>query len=100
MPIGIDFGTTNSALAVASPGGAATLAACSDSEREWTTFRSVLYFDPRGRSLGGRAEAVAGPRAIGRYLEAEQKGRFIQSIKSFLASRSFTETQIYTHVYT
>jgi hypothetical chaperone protein len=99
MPVGIDFGTTNSALAVAS-GGGATLATFTDGERESTTFRSILYFDPHGRALGGRAEAVAGPHAIRRYLEAEQKGRLVQSIKSFLASRSFTETQIYTHTYT
>ncbi len=99
MPIGIDFGTTNSALAVVGENGDATLATYSDGERAWATFRSVLFFDPSGRSLGGRAEAIAGPRAIARYLEAEQKGRFVQSIKSFLASRSFTETQIYTHTY-
>ena len=99
MPVGIDFGTTNSAIAVASPAGA-TLAAFSDGERESATFRSILYFDPRERALGGRAEAVAGPRAVRRYLEAEQKGRLVQSVKSFLASRSFTETQIFTHSYT
>jgi hypothetical chaperone protein len=80
--------------------GGATLASYTDGERETTTFRSVLYFDPEGRSLGARAETYAGPRAIRRYLEAERKGRFVQSVKSFLASRSFTETQIYTHVYT
>ena len=91
--VGIDFGTTNSSLAVASAEGDATLAAFSDGERDWTTFRSVLYFEPEGRAL-------AGPHAIRRHLEAEQKGRLIQSVKSFLASRSFTETQIYTRTYT
>ena len=99
MAVGIDFGTTNSALAVAKDGGA-ELATYSDGEREWTTFRSVLYFDPEGRAIGGRAATYAGPRAIRHYLEAERKGRLVQSVKSFLASRSFTETQIYTHVYT
>jgi hypothetical chaperone protein len=98
--VGIDFGTTNSAVAVAEGGQDARLATYSDGEREWTTFRSVLYFDPEGRPVGGRARAVAGPRAIRRYLEAEEKGRLIQSIKSFLASRSFTETQIFNHTYT
>src|SRR5688572_23442785 len=98
--IGIDFGTTNSALAVATPSGGATLASYSDGDRDWSTFRSIIFFDPVGRQLGGRADAVAGPRAIRRYLEAEQKGRLIQSVKSFLASRSFTETQIFTHTYT
>ena len=100
VAVGIDFGTTNSALAVAKGDEEAVLARYSDGLREWSTFRSVLYFDGTGRSLGGRAEAVAGPAAIARYLAAEQKGRLIQSVKSFLASRSFTETQIFTHSYT
>lgn len=98
--VGIDFGTTNSALAVTTPSGDAQLATFSDGEREWSTFRSILYFDPVGRALGGRARVYAGPRAVRRYLEADVKGRLIQSVKSFLASRSFTETQIYTHTYT
>lgn len=98
--VGIDFGTTNSALAVASPNGEATLASFSDGERRLPTFRSILYFDTEGRPMGVRAESVAGPRAIRRYLAAEHKGRLIQSAKSFLASRTFSETQIYNHTYT
>lgn len=98
--VGIDFGTTNSALAVVDRGaGEARLAVFSDGERETSAFRSVIYFDPEGRSLGGRARAVAGPRAIAGYLDAETKGRLIQSIKSYLPSRLFTGTQIYGHTY-
>jgi hypothetical chaperone protein len=97
--VGIDFGTTNSALAVARGAGESTLATFADGDRETTAFRSILYFDPEGRSLGGRAKAVAGPAAIRRYLESETKGRLIQSIKSYLPSRLFTQTQIYNHTY-
>jgi hypothetical chaperone protein len=97
--IGIDFGTTNSALAVAA-GGRAELARFADGDRTTAAFRSVIFFDPEGRALGGRARAVAGPRAIARYHEAELKGRLIQSVKSYLPSRVFTGTQIFNHTYT
>ena len=43
--IGLDFGTTNSAIALATPAGA-VLATFQDGNRQTTTFRSVLYFDP------------------------------------------------------
>jgi hypothetical chaperone protein len=53
-----------------------------------TTWRSVLYFEPGG-------ELSAGPAAIARYLETEGEGRLVQSIKSHLASDSFSATTIF-----
>ena len=41
------------------------------------------------RDKRGRFEAIPGPRALDRYLEAEGKGRLIQSLKSYVADRSF-----------
>ncbi|MCU1261856.1 MAG: putative heat shock protein YegD [Bryobacterales bacterium] len=56
------------------------------------TFRSVLFFP------GDRRPFAAGPRAIDLYLEehaeGQSSGRLIQSVKSLLASRLFTKTQI------
>jgi hypothetical chaperone protein len=43
---------------------------------------------------------VAGPQAIRSYLRADPKGRFMQSIKSFLASRLFQRTHVFTRPYT
>jgi hypothetical chaperone protein len=48
----------------------------------------VVYFEPRVPGIGG-------PIAIERYLAADEKGRLIQSLKSFLASRLFTGTSVY-----
>jgi hypothetical chaperone protein len=42
--IGLDFGTTNSAIAVAYSDGAHRLARFTESERLTDTFRSILYF--------------------------------------------------------
>ena len=92
--IGLDFGTTNSAIAVADVGKEATLASFGRGRDTTTSFRSILYFPARDRSSTVKAETKAGPDAINSYLEADSKGRLILSIKSYLASRLFTSTQI------
>jgi hypothetical chaperone protein len=83
MYVGIDFGTTNSAIAIATDAGAVQLAPL----RGDPYWRTVLYFEPGGT-------LTAGAPAIARYLETEGEGRLVQSIKSHLASASFTKTQI------
>ena len=94
--IGLDFGTTNSAIAVAQQDKEATLADFGDSN----SFRSILYFPHKDRSSLVKPETKAGPEAISSYLEADTKGRLILSIKSYLASRLFTSTQINGRYYT
>ena len=90
--IGLDFGTTNSALAIAEPDGTVQLSRFKGE----ATFRSVLYFD---ESDNGRLRVVAGPDAIQSYLNAKTTGRLIQSMKSYLASRLFNQTQIMGETY-
>lgn len=88
--VGLDFGTTNSALALADDAGDVTVARFADGRE---TFRSVLHFLCPDRP--GRPPAVeAGPSALARHLDAGGEGRLIQSVKSFLASRAFRETTI------
>lgn len=104
--VGLDFGTTNSAIAVADAGEEATLARFSAGSETTTSFRSILYFPPKERSATVKtettvkAETQAGPEAINSYLEADTKGRLILSVKSYLASRLFTSTQINGRFYT
>jgi hypothetical chaperone protein len=88
--IGLDFGTTNSALAVAKPDGTMRLAQFMGE----ATFRSILYFDEQDDARTNRIRVVAGPEAIQSYLNAKTPGRLIQSMKSYLASRLFIQTQI------
>jgi hypothetical chaperone protein len=90
--LGVDFGTTNSALALATQGGV-QLAQFRLFGRDVDTFRSVLYFDPDVRT------AMAGPAAIEEYLAQDGSGRFIQSIKSYLPSRLFKSTNVGGRVY-
>jgi hypothetical chaperone protein len=98
--VGLDFGTTNSAIAIATPDGEAVLATFPEDGRLTTTFRSVLYFDPENLEPTGRPRAVCGPGAIARYLQAETRGRLIQSMKSHLASPLFKHTVIFNSSYT
>nr|UXE44422.1 chaperone protein DnaK [uncultured bacterium] len=86
--IGIDFGTTNSSIAVAQDERTSETVLFRTGAGTTETYRSVLYFEPK-------TPGVSGPRAIERYLAADEKGRLIQSLKSFLASRTFTGTSIY-----
>ena len=98
--VGLDFGTTNSALAVTRTDGTVQLATFQENAQVSTTFRSVLYFSHPDEYDYGGPRVVAGPQAIRSYLRADPKGRFMQSIKSFLASRLFDRTRVFTRTYT
>jgi len=98
--LGLDFGTTNSAIALATPDGKAELATFPEDDHYTTTFRSVLYFDPERSEPTGKPRAVGGPHAIAEYLQAETRGRLIQSMKSHLASPLFKHTAILGYSYT
>src|SRR5262247_3907822 len=86
--IGIDFGTTNSSVALARDDYSIEPVTFTTTSGPTETYRSVLYFEPRVPGIGG-------PAAIERYLAADEKGRLIQSLKSFLASRTFTGTSVF-----
>jgi hypothetical chaperone protein len=53
-----------------------------------------LWFSPDERGPDRRPLATAGVQAIHDYLDADGAGRFVQSVKSHLASRTFTSTMI------
>ncbi|MEB0260108.1 Hsp70 family protein [Mucilaginibacter sp. 10I4] len=83
---GIDFGTTNSALAI-----------FDEESREIThtiIIPSLIYFHQNV------AEGhVVGEAAVAAYLSDNMKGRFIKSVKQVLSRSSFTETRIHNKRY-
>jgi hypothetical chaperone protein len=94
--VGIDFGTTNSSVALATEDEQVQLVTFSSGGSEVPSFRSVLYFEMSKTAAGiKRTHSLSGPAAIERYLEADEKGRFVQSLKSHLASRMLTGTEVF-----
>ncbi len=98
--VGLDFGTTNSAIAVASGGQAPALARFAARGITGDVFRSILYFDPDAQTPGTAPWPFVGTEAMARYLDGGGAGRLLQSMKSFLASRLFTSTSILEAVFT
>lgn len=96
VSFGIDFGTTNSCVALLPPGGEVRLARFTFRGEETPSCRSVLYFEQSATPAGmRRAHGYSGPDAIERYLDADEKGRLIQSLKSHLPSASLTGTEVF-----
>src|SRR5579872_3013179 len=94
--IGIDFGTTNSSVALVSGDAGLRLASFQFRGEPTESYRSVLYFEQQKSASGQkRTHGLTGPAAIEHYLEADDKGRLIQSLKSHLSSRSLTGTEIF-----
>lgn len=94
--IGIDFGTTNSVIALHRPDGSVESLRFAMGSREAETFRSLICFWMEESGAGrGRLEHAAGPAAIEAYLDDPLGCRLIMSMKSYLASRNFTETRVF-----
>lgn len=87
---GIDFGTTNSALAIYDE----------DAREIHSTIiiPSLIYFYHQLQPANEKSYVV-GEEAITAYLKDGMKGRFIKSIKQILSRTSFTETRIHNKRY-
>lgn len=90
--LGIDFGTTNSAVALIDGSDSPRLARFDAAGGATETFRSILYFDPKPDR--GAESVFAGPLAVQQYRHAAHKGRFLQSLKAYLGDAGFTGTTI------
>ncbi|MDX2054579.1 MAG: Hsp70 family protein [Polyangiaceae bacterium] len=88
----IDFGTSNSLLAAANANEVHPPIPLDPGAADPTLLRSVLYFPERGR-------CSFGSRAFSDYVDNGMQGRLLRSLKRFLPSRAFTNTQIGQHTY-
>jgi len=100
IAFGLDFGTTNSSLAAVDAEDNVRLVRFPQGAGSTEAFRSLLYLEQIKTANRATVRAWTGPSGIDHYLLAEHKGRLIQSLKSFLSSRSLQGTDVFGRRYT
>jgi hypothetical chaperone protein len=100
VAIGIDFGTTNSSIACANSSDEVRLAKFPYSDKLTDAYRSLLYLQQVKQGGANTLNSWTGPEGIEQYLSADVKGRLIQSLKSFLSSRTLHGTEVFGRRYT
>jgi hypothetical chaperone protein len=98
--LGIDFGTTNSSIALADSSDQVQLARFPYLGGLTDSYRSLLYLQQLKEGGVNRLQSWTGPEGIEHYLSADLKGRLIQSLKSFLSSRTLAGTEVFGRRYT
>jgi hypothetical chaperone protein len=94
--VGIDFGTTNSSIArCISPSSTVELLRFPFLGNLTESYRSLLYLERTPQQGKSRINSWTGPEGIEHYLSRETEGRLIQSLKSFLTSRTLQSTEVF-----
>ena len=97
--IGIDFGTTNSVVALAHADGSVTTRSFATRQGAVDAYRSALMFWREGRPPETHVAHVSGPDALDMALGMTAEHRFLQSLKTHLSSRAFQETRLFGKLY-
>lgn len=92
--VGLDFGTTNTVVARVDAQGRAHASQFRHQGELLTSFRTVLALWQEREEDGLRSRVDAGPWAIDRFIADPFDTRFLQSFKTFAASRSFQHTTL------
>jgi hypothetical chaperone protein len=94
--VGIDFGTTNSSIARCLDHSAAVeLVRFPLLGGTTEAYRSLLYLELARQAGKDRLISWTGPAGIEHYLSRETTGRLVQSLKSFLTSRTLQTTDVF-----
>ena len=100
VSFGLDFGTTNSSIAWLGPDGVPQLASFPSLGGLTESYRSLLYLEMEKVAGRSTIKSYSGPAGMEHYLAAESKGRLIQSLKSFLAAKTFVSTEVFNKSFT
>ncbi len=93
--IGVDFGTTNSVVAIADASGNVVARRFETLTGPVETFRSALLFFRQGQPPNAEVSHVSGPDALARALDIDGEHRFLQSLKTHLSSKVFQDTRLF-----
>lgn len=99
VSIGVDFGTSNTVVALADGDGRVEAVRFDHGGRTHSVYVSALCFWEERPGAGLHPRAEGGPWAIEQFLEGRTIHRFIQSFKTFAASSAFNTTQIFRQRY-
>lgn len=94
MALGLDFGTTNTVIALGGGAHDPQLVSFEGAAAAGEIFRSALCFWEDDSGANGIA-SEAGPWAIAEYLQSPLDSRFVQSFKTVAASPLFERAQIF-----
>lgn len=100
LSVGVDFGTSNTVIAIVDAERRSSVLQVSSRVGSAAFLPSILCFRPNELNPRDRAYSSAGTDAIADYIGRTGPARLIQSMKSFLGSKSFVDTRIFSHAYT
>ena len=100
LSIGVDFGTSNTVIAMVGADHGSAVLKVSSRVGQAAALPSILCFRPAEPNPRERPASSAGADAIADYIARTGPARLVQSMKSFLGSRAFVDTKIFSHTYT
>lgn len=100
VSVGVDFGTSNTVIAIVDEQRRTKVLPVISRANGASALPSILCFRPNDLNPRERPTSSAGDDAIAAYLDRTGPARLVQSMKSFLGSRSFVDTNLFGHVYT
>ena len=99
--VGIDFGTTNTVICLCHGNGTTATLQFPSQQGPLSTFRSVIcYVQDEVDDHSAATRVFCGPAAIEAFLLYGEQARLIQSVKTFLSSKSFSASHIHGREHT
>ncbi|MBM3343825.1 MAG: Hsp70 family protein [Betaproteobacteria bacterium] len=101
LHIGVDFGTTNTVVALSDDAGNVRTLQFPSAGGLQSAFRSILcYVAEDADGFNPQTTVYCGPAAIEAFFRHGEQARLIQSVKTFLSSKSFSKSTIHGRDYT